>query len=116
MQMHANMPAEDRTSFEARAFRIFELLNERGYRGKKRGTLSIAIDFRATALARLIESRGGRGLTRSGSEAGMDWVHVDFVRCAAEEPLVEDHAQQPAFDADRFEQRLLSLCEVQGKA
>jgi hypothetical protein len=30
MQMHADMPAEDRSSFEARAFRMFDLLNACG--------------------------------------------------------------------------------------
>lgn len=116
MQMHADMPPEDRSSFEARAFRIFDLLNGRGYRGKKRAALSVAIDFRLTALARLIDARGGRGFTMPGREEGMDWVHADLVRCAAEEPVVEDEARQPAFDADRFEQRLLAICETQGEA
>ncbi|CAN5749292.1 hypothetical protein BH11PSE6_BH11PSE6_25920 [soil metagenome] len=115
MQMHANMPAEDRTSFEARTFRIIEMLNERGLQAE-RATLLLAIDFRLTALSRLIEARGGLGFTRPGSETGMDWVHADLVRCAAEEPIIEDAAKQPAFDPVRFEQRLLAICEPQGEA
>lgn len=116
MQMHADMPAEDRLSFEARAFRMFDLLNGRGYRVKKRADLSVAIDFRLAALARLIDARGGRGFTMLGREENMDWVHADLVRCAAEEPVIDDEAYQPAFDADRFEQRLLAICETQGEA
>lgn len=116
MQMHADMPAEDRSSIEARAFQMFNLLNERGYRGKKRAALSVAIDFRLTALARLIDARGGRGFTMPGREEGMDWVHANLVRCAAEEPVVEDEVRQPGFDADRFEQRLLPICETLGEA
>lgn len=116
MEMHANMPAEDRSSFEARAFRIFELLTGHGFRGKKRVDLSVAIDFRLTALARLTKARGGRGFTIPGREEGMDWVHPDLVRCAAEEPLIEDEAEQSAFDLDRFEQRLLGICEIKGEA
>ena len=115
MEMHANMPAEDRTSFEARTFRIIEMLNARGLQAE-RATMLLAIDFRLTALARLIDARGGRGFTRPGSEVGMDWVHADLVRCAAEEPIIEDEAKQPAFDPDRFEQRLLAICEPLGKA
>jgi hypothetical protein len=115
MEMHAGMSAKDRPIFEARAFRMFELLNKRGFRGKRRADLSLAIDFRLTALARLTDAQGGRGFTRPGNEHGMDWIHTDLVRCAAEEPLSEQD-DQPTFDIDSFEQRLLAITEMQGEA
>lgn len=115
MEMHAGMSAEDRPVFEARAFRMFELLDEHGFRGKRRAELSLALDFRLTALARLTDAQGGRGFTRPGSEKGMDWVHADLVRCAAEEPLVE-RDDQPMFDIESFQRRLLTITEMQGEA
>ena len=47
-QMLAAMTAEDGPVFEARAFRIFELL--KGFRFNRIAALATAIDFRLTAL------------------------------------------------------------------
>ncbi|MFC3713054.1 hypothetical protein ACFOMD_10750 [Sphingoaurantiacus capsulatus] len=115
LNMHADMPAEDRGSFEARAFGIFRLLADRGY-SQEGGALATAISLRLTALALLARENGGRGFTMPGDEDGMDWVHADLVRCAAEEPLVEGDDEQAVFNRRSFEQRLLSICTAQGRA
>lgn len=118
MEMHASTPAcRPRTGPCSRRapFVMFELLNARGFRGRRRAEMSIALEFRLTALALLTAAQGGRGFTRPGSETGLDWVHADLVRCAAEEPLVE-REDQAVFDVDSFQRRLLAVTEMQGQA
>src|SRR3954470_8514312 len=53
IEIHAEMAPEDRPVFEARAFRVFELLKEKGIRPNRVADMAIAIEFRLTALARL---------------------------------------------------------------
>ena len=59
--MHTATAPDDRGVFEARAFRIFELLKSKGVRSRKIAALATAIDFRLTALARLERDAALRG-------------------------------------------------------
>ncbi|WP_175429786.1 hypothetical protein [Azospirillum argentinense] len=52
LQMHADMEPEDRPVFEARIIRMFELLDRKGIQ-EGRALISMAVDFRLTALAKL---------------------------------------------------------------
>ena len=115
LNMHAAMPAEDRAVFEARAVRLFELLDRKGF-GKDRGALAVAIDFRLTALARLQKDEALRGWSMPGGEPGMDYIHADLVKAAAEEPVIEDAAGQAAFDAESFRRRVLANAKTRGRA
>ena len=54
MERHAGMKRERRGVFEARVFELAELLNEKGYSGKRHSDLALAVEFRLTALARLL--------------------------------------------------------------
>src|SRR5262245_10522172 len=83
---HAEMPAEDRPVFEARAIRLFELLDRKGL-GKDMGALAVAINFRLEALARLHANSMLRGWSMLDSEPGMNYIHAYLVKAAAEEPL-----------------------------
>ena len=114
-EMHAGLPADDRNSFEGRAISLFKMLDRRGL-GRKRADLAIAIDFRLTALARLLQDRQVRGWTLPAGHDGADFVHPDLIRAAAEEPVIEDANGQPAFDPESFRNRVLRLTGTQGKA
>ncbi len=111
----AEQPAETRPLFDARAVCIFAVLNERGWRGKPLAVLAIAIEFRLTALAHLLTVTDARGFTGVGGATGLVWAQADLVRCAAEEPLI-DQDDQPTFAVDSFERRLLAITAVQGQA
>jgi hypothetical protein len=115
LKMHAEMPAEDRPVFEARAVRLFELLDRKGL-DRNRGSLAIAIDFRLTALARLHSDKILRGWSMPGTEPGMDYVHGDLVKAAAEEPLIEDAQGQATFDVESFRRRVLANADTRGRA
>jgi hypothetical protein len=65
VRMHADMTPEDRPVFEARMFRLFELLDKKGL-AKKRSALATAIDFRLTALAKLHKDAALRAWTTLG--------------------------------------------------
>jgi hypothetical protein len=114
-EMHAGLPATDRSSFEGRAISLFKMLDRRGL-GRKRADLAIAIDFRLTALARLLQDRQVHGWTLPAGHDGADFVHPDLIRAAAEEPVIEDANGQPAFDPKRFRDRVLRLTGAQGEA
>jgi hypothetical protein len=114
-EMHAGLPADDRGSFEGRAISLFKMLDRRGL-GRKRADLAIAIDFRLTALSRLLQDRQVRGWTLPAGHDGADFVHPDLIRAAAEEPVIEDANGQPAFDPESFRNRVLRLTGTQGKA
>lgn len=87
---------------------MFTLLDDRVSR-KQLGSLA-AIDFRLTALARLVDERGGRGFTYPRGAGGLEMVHPSPVRRAREEPLVE-HGNQLASYVDNLQRRLLGLTQ-----
>src|SRR5215469_3393391 len=99
LEMHAAMPAEDRGVFEARAVRLFKLLDRKGL-GDKRATLAMAIDFRLQALARLQMDSALRGWSMRGDEPGKEYIHADMLKAAAEERIIENEAKQADFDAE----------------
>lgn len=115
LEMHAAMPAADRGVFEARAIQLFQLLDQKAP-GQDRAALAIAIDFRLTALARLQRDEPLRGWTLPGNELGMQVIHADLVKAAANEPLIENLAGEAAFDADSFRRRVLANAEARGNA
>ena len=115
VMMHADMPPEDRPVYEARMFRLFELLDEKGL-NKKRAELATAIDFRLTALAKLHDDFVLRAWTMPGEKEGMDYVHATLLEAVAEEPLVEDGEGQVSFDTESFRRRVLANSEVKGSA
>jgi hypothetical protein len=117
VQLHTAMAPEDRPVFEARAFRIFELLKSKGVRSdRKIAALATAIDFRLTALARLQRDAVLRGWSMPGRESGAISISIDALKVAADEPLIENAEKQAAFDADSFRRRLLSITEPDGRA
>ncbi len=113
--MHAGLPPEDRRDHTVRMIRLFELLDDKGLQDD-RADISIAIDFRLTALARLLAAQEALGWTIPGSETGMELIHPSLVRGAAEEPLIGDANHQPAFDPESFRQRVLTVTDPSGSA
>lgn len=116
LTMYALMPAEDRSVFEARAFRLFELLQARGLAADS--DLPMAIEFRLEALASLQGERALGAWTLPGKQGGDGavYVHADLVKAAAEEPLVETNAGRPGFDPDSFKRRVLAISDMRGTA
>ena len=114
-EMHARLPADDHRSFEGRAISLFKMLDRKGL-SAQRADLALAIDFRLTALARLMQDRQVRGWTLPAGQAGADFVHPNLIRAAAEEPVIEDANGQPAFDPESFRNRVLLLTGTRGEA
>jgi hypothetical protein len=113
IEMHAGMPAEDRPALEARAIRLFELLERKKL--KTPATLAMAINLRLEAFARLCGDDRLRGWLR-GDGPGAAFIHADVLKAAANEPLIEDAAGRVAFDADSFHRRVLANAECRGTA
>nr|WP_313428031.1 hypothetical protein [Brevundimonas diminuta] len=111
----AEMPTEDRQSYEARAFRVFQLLEERDENGD-RALSAFVIQLRLEALARLHDDRGLRAWTLPGEEEGMDYIHADVVEAAAVEPLKAIDDRTTGFDAESFRARVLASAAVRGNA
>lgn len=109
----AEIPADDREADDY-LFASVKLLKDRGFADGERPIIATAIGFRLEALARLTRDGGGKGWVLPG-EAGSDFIHDELVRCAAEEPLIEDGGQV-AFDSESFHRRLLSLAAMHGEA
>jgi len=117
IRMHSEMPVEDRPVLEARMVRIFQLLDEKGVKGNQRADMSIAIQFRLEALARLIQTDATRGWTMPGKEeVGATSIDTDLLTAAALERLIEGPDGQAAFDPDSFQKRVLHISEVRGNA
>lgn len=114
LAMFAEMPAEDRQSFEVRSIRLFELLDERAPDADI-ATLAFAIQMRLEALAGLAHDRGLSAWTLKGDQDGMEFIHADVVAAAAREPLIEVDGR-PAFDAHSLRRALLETSEAKGSA
>jgi hypothetical protein len=113
---HASMDPEDRGVFEARAFRIFELLKSKGLRARNIADLSVAINFRLMALARLEKVAALRGWSIQAEQPGVSRISFDALKAAAEEPLIENDEGQAVFDVERFRHRVLAGAEPEGRA
>lgn len=94
---------------------LFELLNRKGF-GADTGALAVAINFRLEALARLLADDRLRGWSMPGTKPGMDFIHADLIKAAADEPVIEDAAGQAAFDAENFRRRVLANAGTRGQA
>lgn len=114
MQAVDELPAGDR-GFESTSILIVRHVHELDLPERKRMDLSMAINFRFMAFARLIESGGGRGWTWPAKEQGCTLVHSELMRAAAEEPMIEVD-ENVCFDPDSFQRRLLAIAEVHGEA
>jgi hypothetical protein len=116
MEIHADMPAEDRSVFEAHALRLFEFLKEKGYKGRRHADLAVAINFRLIALGRLVQGNHMKGWTLPGHTEGSTYLHADLLKVAAEEPLIEDSDGSVSFDVQNFALRLLEVAKTKGRA
>lgn len=116
MELHSDMPAEDRPAFEARAFELFRFLTGKGFEGTRLSDLAVAINFRLTALAYLVQGDQMRGWTLPGDTEGLTYLHADVLKAAAKEPLIEDAEGKAAFDGPTFSERLLRVSAVRGRA
>ena len=117
LALYARMEPEDRRVFEARMFRLFELLRERRLGGAE-SDLAIAIEFRLEALAALQGDHALSAWTLPGRQGGdgADYVHADLVKAAAEEPLIETGTGRPRFDLASFRERVLASAGPRGNA
>ncbi len=116
IKLHSEMTAEDRPIPEARMIRIFQLLSDKGLKGRRLADVSIAIEFRLEALARLVKADATRGWTMPSKEPGATSVGTDLLTAAAQEPLIEGPDGHAAFDADNFQKRVLRIAEAKGQA
>jgi hypothetical protein len=116
MELHANMAPEDRPVFEARAFQLFEFLKEKGFTGRRHSDLALAINFRLTALARLVQGDHVKGWTLANREEGVTLLHADVLSAAAKEALIEDRDNAVAFDTNSFVRRVLHVAQPRGRA
>ena len=105
MEMYAGMPHETRLR------RLFDFLRDRGFTGARHGDLAVAINFRLTALARLVPSYAESGWTLPGQDGAIPLPADVLVEAAAEQALVED-VDGVAFDVDGFARRVLQLAEA----
>lgn len=115
LERHSAMPSKDRPVFEAQALALFRLLEEKGFTGNRLSDLALAINFRLTALARLVKGDQVRGWTLPGDEAGAIFLHVDVLKAAAEEPLIEDAEGRAVFDGPAFARHVLRVAQVRGR-
>lgn len=109
----AELPADHR-DFEGTTIEIVKRVADLGLPERDRMDLSMAINFRFMAFARLMQDGGGRGWREAGKD-GCTFVHGELVQAAAEEPVIE-RDEQIVFDADSFHRRLLALAEMHGEA
>lgn len=115
MEAIAELPQDQRRSFEGRAFRLFRLLEERD-EGDDAALFAFVIQLRLEALARLHDDRGLRAWTLPGDAEGADYIHADVVAAAAVEPLIEIDEHTVGFDAESFRARVLADAAVRGHA
>jgi hypothetical protein len=112
IEMHADLPAEERGNFAAVAARLAELLEHRGLAASD---LALAIDCRVRALARLMATEGARGWVMAGEPSGPSYINAALVQIAADEPLIEI-AHEPGFDPESFRKRVLRISAARGTA
>lgn len=115
LDMQAAMPPAERGALEARALRLFELLDQKGLE-KNRSALAVAIDLQLAALARLQRDKALRGWSLPGGLPGMSIIHGDVVEAAAREPLIERVGGEAVFDVESFRRRVLSYAQARGEA
>lgn len=104
MRMHATMNPDDRRESAVRMFHLFELLKARGYQGDAHTNLALSIEWRLSALARLVSEQGVIGWTAAGDD-GAELLHPNVVMAAATEPLTEGVDGQAVFDPIAFRER-----------
>jgi hypothetical protein len=78
--------------------------------------LVLAINFRLTALARLVQGDHVKGWTLADREEGVTLLHADVLSAAAKEALIEDPDNAVAFDANGFVRRVLHVAQPRGWA
>lgn len=119
MDLHAGLAPAERCDPVARVTSTLALLDRKGLAGhpRERQALSLSIDVRLVALARLnLTTSALRGWSEPGDRAGVSSLHPDVLEVAAREPLVADDTGQAVFDPERFQCRLLALTRAEGAA
>ncbi len=96
---------------------VIQLLETKGFVGKKRQNLLLAIQFRLTALAHILESGAeeANGFSFKDRGDGGTFVHEVMFNAAASVPLVELD-EQPRFDRNVFFQEVLRLTDASGRS
>lgn len=116
MEIYANMPPEDRSVLDARLIRVFDFLRAKGFTGRREADLAAAVNFRLTALARIVQSSLIQGRTLSDRGNPIPEQADVLVEAAAKETLVEDDDGCVAFDAGSFERRIVQLARSRRQA
>jgi plasmid maintenance system killer protein len=116
MQLYADMAPEDRSEFEVRAIQLFDFLVDKGFTGRRRSDLALAINFRLTALAKLVRCNHLKGWMLATEEHEVSLLHIDVLKAAAKEALIEDPDDAVAFDVDSFVRRVLRVGQSRGRA
>jgi hypothetical protein len=104
------------TVLEARMLCIVQVLSEKAVKADRHADLSIAIELRLEALARLLKADTTRGWTMPGMEPGATSVNFDLLRAAAQEPVIEGQDGHCTFDADSFQRRVLAIADARASA
>lgn len=113
MESFGDLSREER-DFEGCTIQIVKLVAALDLAERDRMDLVLAINFRLTALCRLLDAGGGRGWTAPGSD-GCSYIHGELMQCAAEEPLIDVDGEL-SFNLESFHNRLLGLAEAHGHA
>lgn len=85
-----------------------------GLGGEEATIATMSIQFRYSALSRLFKDGGGQGFW-TPAKPGKRSLDDALVRCAAEEPLL-DQEGPVSFDVESFDRRLLRLASPAGRA
>jgi hypothetical protein len=104
------LPPEARTDIATRVVCLLELFGEPGRR--EVSARVAAIDWRCQALARLSDRPEFKNWSLPDLDGGAR-IAPTVLEAAATEPLIAIDGE-PAFDADRFFQRLLAAAEEDG--
>jgi hypothetical protein len=96
--------------------RNFHLLDEKGLPRDRHADLSIAIQFRLEALAKLVKADAIPGWTVPGKEASATSIDIDLLTAVAQERLIEGPDGHAAFNPDSFQKRVLRIAEARGSA
>lgn len=115
MTMIANLPAAEKSVFEARTVRVVELVEQKGW-GEASCLMAMAITVRLMALDSVLDDRVVKEWQLPAAECGVSYVHHEVLRVAAEEPVLEGPNGQPVFAISAFCTRLAATAASKGRA
>jgi hypothetical protein len=118
--LFVHMSFGERSVFDDCVLCLIDFLKAKGFSGKRHADLVVAILFRASALAHLVQCSSLKcWISAGGEERGATPLHAEMIlRAAAEEALVEDPVGDAAatFDVSSFMRRLLLVVQPEGRA